>query len=112
MEKITKEQMFRNVSDLSSSIAQGMKEIANGNASSVGIVKNLADALHNELAHLSDEYGKNDKGVENIVNAFKGVAYMADNVDNKDVYYCREVHASIAETILLLREKVFMEYYD
>lgn len=112
MEKITKEQMFRSVSDLSSGIAQGMKEIANGNASSVDIVKNLADALHNELAHLSDEYGKNDKGVENIVNAFKGVAYMADNVDNKDVYYCREVHTAIAETILLLREKVFMEYYD
>lgn len=112
MEKITKEQMFRSVSDLSSGIAQGMKEIANGNASSVGTVKNLADALHNHLTHLSDEYGKNDKGVENIVNAFKGVAYMADNVDNKDVYYCREVHTAIAETILLLREKVFMEYYD
>ena len=112
MEKITKEQMFRSVSDLSSGIAQGMKEIANGNASSVGIVKNLADALHNDLTHLSDEYGKNDKGVENIVNAFKGVAYMADNVDNKDVYYCREVHTAIAETILLLSEKIFMEYYD
>ena len=112
MEKITKEQMFRSVSDLSSGIAQGMKEIANGNASSVGIVKNLADALHNDLTQLSDEYGKDDKGVEKIVNAFKGVAYMADNVDNKDVYYCREVHTAIAETILLLLEKVFIEYYD
>lgn len=112
MEKITKEQMFRSVSDLSSGIAQGMKEIANGNSSSVDIVKKLADALRNHLTHLSDEYGKNDKGVENIVNAFKGVAYMADNVDNKDIYYCREVHTAIAETILLLREKVFMEYYD
>lgn len=112
MEKITKEQMFRSVSDLSSGIAQGMKEIAKGNASSVDIVKNLADALHNELAHLSNEFGKNDKGVKKVVNAFEGVAYMADNVDNKDVYYCREVHTAIAETILLLREKVFMEYYD
>ena len=112
MEKITKEQMFRNVSDLCSGIAQGLKEIANGNANSVGTVKNLADALHNDLAHLSDEYGKDDKGVKKVVNAFEGVAYMADNADNKEVFYCPEVHTAIAETILLMREKVFMEYYD
>ena len=112
MEKITKEQMFRSVSDLSSGIAHGMKEIAKGNASFVGIVKNLANALHNELTHLSDEFGKNDKGVENIVNAFKGVAYMADNVGNEDIYYCSDVYTAIAETILIMREKVFMEYYD
>ena len=112
MEKITKEQMFRSVSDLSSGIAHGMKEIANDNTNSVDTVKNLGDALHNDLATLSDEYGKNDKGVKKVVNAFEGVAYMADNVDNKDVFYCPEVHTAIAETILLMREKVFMEYYD
>lgn len=112
MEKITKEQMFRNVSDLCSGIAQGLKEIANGNANSVGTVKNLADALHNDLAHLSDEYGKDDKGVMKVVNAFRGVSIMGKNADDTSVYCSPDVYTSIAETILLLREKVFMEYYD
>lgn len=111
MENLTKEQMFRNVSDLSGAIANGLKGIAGGKETA-DKVKNLADCLHNDLSLLSDEYGWNDKGVQKVVNAFEGVAYMADNADNKDVYYIPDVYIAIAETILLMREKVFMEYYD
>lgn len=112
MEKITKEQMFRSVSDLSSAIAQGMKEIANGDTKSIDKVKVLADSLHGDLNTLSEEYMENDKGVKNVVNAFEGIAYMADSVGNEDIYYCSDVYTAIAETILIMREKVFMEYYD
>ena len=76
MEKITKEQMFRSVSDLSSGIAHGLKEIANGNANFVGIVKNKADELNINLDVLSDKFGKDDKGVMKVVNAFRGVSVM------------------------------------
>ena len=110
MEKITKEQMFRSVSDLSSGIAHGMKEIAKGNASFVGIVKNIADQLNLDV--LSDKFGKDDKGVMKVVNAFRGVSIMGKNADDTSVYCSPDVYTSIAETILLLREKVFMEYYD
>lgn len=112
MEKITKEQMFRSVSDLSSGIAHGMKEIAKGNASFVGIVKNTADELNINLDVLSDKFGKDDKGVMKVVNAFRGVSIMGKNADDTSVYCSPDVYTSIAETILLLREKVFMEYYD
>lgn len=112
MEKITKEQMFRSVSDLSSGIAHGMNEIANGNASFVGIVKNTANELNINLNVLSDKFGKDDKGVIKVVNAFRGVSIMGKNAGDTGVYCSPDVYTSIADTILLLREKVFMEYYD
>ena len=85
MEKITKEQMFRSVSDLSSGIAHGMKEIAKGNASFVGIVKNIADQLNINLDVLSDKFGKDDKGVMKVVNAFRGVSIMGKNAEDVDL---------------------------